>query len=77
MPNEKGHEVFQEWQKRRGELSVVAIVCRVIYFPLYYANVDLLRTYAFTIWFFCCALLMGAPLYPEIVPFFEPNKTRH
>ena len=59
-----------------AKLSVVAIVCRVIYFPLYYANVDLLRTYAFTIWFFCCALLMGAPLYPEIVPFFEPNKTR-
>ena len=59
-----------------AKLSVGAIVCRVIYFPLYYANVDLLRTYAFTIWFFCCALLMGAPRYPALVPLFEPNKTR-
>ena len=59
-----------------AKLAVIAITCRVLYFPLYYAKVDLLRTYVFTIWFFCCVLMMVGGLVPDLVPFFAPAAAR-
>ena len=59
-----------------AKLAVIAITCRVLYFPLYYAKVDLLRTYVFTIWFFCCVLMMVGGLVPDLVPFFAPPAAR-
>ena len=55
-----------------AKASAVAVVCRLLYLPLYYANIDMLRTYVFILWFSCCVLLMLAPLHPGIVAFFDP-----
>ena len=52
-----------------AELCVLYIVCRIAYFPLYYASIDLLRTLVWATGFFASLLLAVIATFPELAPF--------